>query len=151
MLATHDVNGVSMPWGGGFINQLGGTYFTAFEDKFGKLALVNTDYGDKITRTIDTAFEQQDNDWFSGQSIDMGIAQGFNSVDGTVSLQLSRNNVEYGDPVFRDLGALGQYTNHLTWNTAGGLGSYDGFMGIRIRTTQDVSFSTDHLVVNLRG
>lgn len=151
LLDTIDANGDPQTWGGGFINQFEGVYFTAFEDKIGKLALVNTDYGNKITRTIDTAFEQEDNDFFSGQSLEMGISQGFNSGPGTVSIALSRNNVEYGPPVFRDLGVLGQYTSHLAWNEAGGLGMFDGFMGLRIRTTQDVAFSTGHLVINLRG
>ena len=143
-------NGVSVPWGGGFINQFENDYFTAFEDKIGKFAKVNTDYGDKITRIIDVTFSDENNDWFTCQSIELGIAQGFNTVAGTVGLSMSRNNVEYGNPVFRDLGALGEYTHHLEWNYPGGLGMFNGFMGMRIYTTQDVDFSDRHFVANFR-
>lgn len=145
-------------WGGGFIVQFEGEYFTAFKSKFGKFSTLNTDYGDIITRIIDIGFEEPDNDFFSCQSISLGISQGFNdqeipvvpSSKNTVALFMSRNNVEYSEPLFRNLGDLGEYTQHLEWNYPGGMGSYDGFMGIRIYTTQDVVFSSDHLIANFR-
>ena len=144
-------DGVSEPWGGGFINQLDGKYYTAFQDKIGVFDHVHTDYGESITRIIDTAFEQQDNDYFACQSIDLGISQGYNASIGSVALLLSRDNVTYGQPMYRDLGAIGEYNDHLTWNEAGGMGSYNGFMGIRIYTTEEVDFSADHLIANFRG
>jgi len=144
-------DGISKPWGGGFITQFEGQYFTAFDDKIGVFAKVNTDYGNSITRIIDTAFEQEDNEPFACQSIGLGISQGFSSTTGSVALFLTRDNVTYGQPIYRDLGALGEYATHLTWNEPGGMGSYDGFMGIRIYTTEDVEFSADHLIANFRG
>lgn len=144
-------DGVSEPWGGGFITQFEGQYFTAFEDKIGVFARVNQDYGESITRIIDTAFEQEDNDFFSCQSIGLGISQGFNSAVGSVAIFLSRDNVTYGQPLYRNLGDIGEYATHLTWNEPGGMGAYDGFMGIRIYTTEDVEFSADHLIANFRG
>lgn len=144
-------DGVSKPWGGGFISQFEGQYFTAFEDKIGVFAKVNTDYGNSITRRINTAFEQEDNDFFTCQSIDLGISQGFSSTDGSVALFLSRDNVTFGQPLFRELGVLGAYDTHLIWNEGGGLGSFDGFMGVEIYTTEDVEFNIDHLIANFRG
>jgi len=143
-------NGISKPWGGGFINQFNGEYFTAFEDKIGKLTKINTDYGQRITHIIDTAFEQEDDDFFAAQSLELGISQGFNSAKGSVALRLSNDNVIFGPPVYRNLGVIGEYRNKLVWNEAGGLGSYDGFMGIRIYTTEDVLFNANHLIVNFR-
>ncbi len=144
-------NGISEPWGGGFITQFGGQYFTAFKDKIGVFAKVNTDYGESITRIIDTGFEQEDNDFFTCQSIGLGISQGFTDARGSVAIFLSRDNVTYGEPLFRDLGSIGDYADHLTWNEAGGMGAYDGFMGVRIYTTEDVEFSADSLTANFRG
>lgn len=144
-------NGVSKPWGGGFITQFKGQYFTAFDDKIGVFAKVNTDYGNKITRVLDAGFEQENDDFFTCQSIELGISQGFSATAGTVAIQLSRDNVTYGQPFFRDVGSLGDYADHLTWNYAGGMGSYDGFMGVRIKTTEDVVFSADSFVANFRG
>lgn len=169
-------NGVSVPWGAGYITQYQGEYFTAFQDKIGKLSTVNSDYGEKINRFIITGFEQEDNDYFTCQSVDLGISQGYDNaisdifavpdifalidifspdlsttdLPPTVGIAFTRNNVEYGDPVFRELGELGQYTQHLEWNYPGGMGMYNGFMGLRIQTTQNVDFSSDHLIANFR-
>lgn len=143
-------DGISKPWGGGFITQFDGEYYTAFSDKIGKFEKVNTDYGERITRIIDTGFEHPDDDFFTAQSIELGISQGCSSTDGTVALFMSRNNVTYGEPFYRSLGDIGQYTKHLIWNFPGGMGTYDGFMGTRIYTNEDVEFSADHLIVNFR-
>lgn len=143
-------DGVAVPWGGGFIAQFEGDYFTAFESKIGRLSDINTDYGTKINRIIDLGFEEPENDFFSCQSIKAGISQGFNSSVGTVGLFVSSNNVEYGPGLFRDLGALGKYTDHLEYNPPGGLGAFDGFMAIRLFTTQDLIFSHDYLIADFR-
>lgn len=138
-------------WGGGFINQYLGEYFTAFEDKIGKLSNINTDYGERIPRIIDLAFEEPDGEYFACQSATLGISQGYNGTVGTVGLAMSRNNVEYGPMLFRDLGNIGDYTTHLEWNEPGGLGAYEGFMGMRIYTTQDVQFAANSLSAYFRG
>ena len=118
-----------MRWGAGFINQLDGIYYTSSSDNFGKLSKINSDYGEEIGRVIEFGFQQQDNDWFSAQSIGIGVSQGYNKDVGAVSLSLSRNNVEYGPEIYRDTGDFANYSEKLEWNEAGGLGSYDGFMG----------------------
>ena len=71
--------------------------------------------------------------------------------DSTVGISMTRNNVLYGPLLYRDLGELGDYTNHLEWNYPGGLGSYDGFMGIRIYTTQNVEFDANGLFAYFRS
>lgn len=144
-------DGISEPWGAGFIAQFEGEYFTAFDDKIGKFAKVNTDYGERITRIIDFAIEQPDVDFFSVQEIELGISQGFNTTDGSVSLFLSRDNVLYGDPLILNLGDLGEYGQKLRWNYPGGLGTYQGFLGIRLLTTEDVIFSDDYITIDARG
>lgn len=145
------VDGVSRPWSGGFITQFEGKYYSAFEDKIGVFERVNTDYGSSITRIVDTAFAQENNDPFTCQSIELGISQGFSATPGSVAISVSRENVTFGPSLFRNLGAIGQYSSSLTWNFAGGFGSFDGFMGIRIFTTEDVEFSANSLIANLRG
>lgn len=140
-----------VPWRGGFITQFEGSYYTAFEDNIGRLSSLNTDYGVKIPRTIDLAFEQPDNEFFACQSLTLGLSQGFNPEVATVGLAMSRNNVEYGEFIFRQLGATGEYSTHLEWNEPGGLGAYDGFMGMRLFTTQDVVFSANALSAYFRG
>lgn len=177
---TTITNGISGIWGGGFVTAFDGKYYTAFEDRIGRLEKINTDYGERIERIIDTGFAQENNAWFACQSIKLGISQGFNeptgkvtndifaipdifelpdifanslsflSDDFTVGIFMSRNNVEYGEGLFRELGPIGDYSEHLEWNYAGGLGSYNGFMGVRIYTVQDLDFSNAGMVAFFR-
>lgn len=144
------VDGVSKPWKAGFINQVEGTYYISSSTKFGKLSKINSDLGEEIERVIDMGFQHNDVDYFSCQSIQLGISQGFNSAQGSVALFLSRDNVTYGQPLYRNLGLAGEYAKYLIWNYAGGLGTYNGFMGMRIYTTEDVIFNASYLIVNLR-
>lgn len=143
-------SGESRPWGGGYITHLNGTYYTAYENKFGKFDQVNTDYGEPITRIVDTAFEQEEDEEFSCQSLTLGISQGYNTADGSVSLQLSRDNVLYGPPMYRNTGAVGEYDSELRWEYPGGLGQYRGFMGVRLYTTEDIEFSASHMIARMR-
>lgn len=144
------VEGVSRPWLGGFITEFNGKYYTGSGVNIGMFGAIDTDFGNPITRLIDFGFKHPNNERFSCQSVEMGISQGFNAGVGTVAIFLTRDNVDYGPPLFRDLGAIGKYHAKLGWNYAGGLGSYDGFMGIRIYTTQAIVFATDALFLNIR-
>lgn len=143
-------DGVSRPWGAGYITHFQGEYYTSYSDKLGRLSNINTDYGQRITHIVDMAMEQEDGDYFSCQKIEIGISQGFNSANGSVAIQLSQDGMLYGPPVYRDLGNTGQYAQKLIWNLPGGLGTYQGFMGIRIYTTEDIDFSLDYLNANFR-
>jgi len=150
-ILNKSIDGTETPWDGGFINQFDGEYYSASVNRIGKLSNSNTEYGETIPRVIDIPFQQPENEWFSAQSVSLNISQGFNTGDATVGMALSRNNVEYGELLFRDLGALGQYDNHLEWNYPGGLGSYNGFMGLRFYTTQNVEFDANGLYAFFRG
>ena len=149
-LETFDNLGIPGPWAGGFITQIGGVYYSASGSKIGRFGAFNQDYGSRISRVIELGFDSPENQYFNAQKLQIGLGQGFTSAGGTVGLAMSRNNVLYGDAFYRDLGAIGEYTAKLEWNYPGGLGAYDGFMGIRIITTQDVSFSVDGLKLTMR-
>lgn len=143
-------DGVSRPWGAGYITQFGGEYFTAYADKIGKFGKVNTDYGNPITRIIDIGFNHPRGNWFGCHAVELGISQGYNAAAGSVALMMSRDNVTYGQPIYRNLGAIGQYEQRLIWQLPGGLGRYNGFMGMRIYTTEDIEFSADLLRADIR-
>ncbi len=139
-----------VPFAATFINEFEGTYYVSFQDKIGMLAKVNFDYGQRIERRIDLAFEQEDGQRFGAQSFELGISQGFNEEITTVGLSMTRDNVLYGNTLYRKVGKKGRYKGKLVWNPAGGMGSYEGFMGIRIQTHQDLEFATNFLVANFR-
>ncbi len=149
-LDTIDDQGFVRPWRGGFITAFEGKYYSASKEELGVFGEFNSDYGQRNQKIIDMGFKHQNNQRFSAQSLELGISQGFNAAVGTVALLMSRDNVTYGPALFRDLGALGKYSDKLVWNYSGGLGNYDGFMGLRIFTTEDVIFNVDSLYLNIR-
>jgi len=142
-------DGISRPWGGGFIAQLNGQYFTAFEDKIGVFdESLNTDYGERVTRSIKMIFIQEDGNWFACTRMELGISQGFNTnktvgkKNGTVALITSRDGVLFGPEVFRDLGELGDYQSRLIWRS---IGRFQSFMAVEFRTTQDINFAVGYV------
>ncbi len=143
-------NDVSSPWGGGHITEFETEYFTAFSDKFGKFERINTDYGERITRIVVLGFEHPDGDWFSCSSIELGIAQGFNDKVGSVSIAMSRDGVLFPKEIFENTGDIGEYESKLRFEYMGGLGTYEGFMGVRFKTTEDIDFSLDSISAILR-
>ena len=143
--------GTQSPWNAGFINQFQGNYYSASDGFIGRLSDANTEYGKEVPRFVDVAFQNPDNDYFACQSFSLAVSQGFNDSETTVGLAVSRNNVEYGEFLFRQLGRRGEYTQHLEWNPPGGMGAYDGFMGIRIYTAQNVNFDANGLFAFFRG
>lgn len=64
---------------------------------------------------------------------------------GTIALSTSRNNIDFNDPSFMDLGALGQYSQILRWSPPGGLGGFHGFAAFELFTTENVNVSADGL------
>ncbi|MEH6525916.1 MAG: packaged DNA stabilization protein [Sneathiella sp.] len=144
------VGDIQKPWAGGFIRQIEGTYYSSYRGSFGKLSAVNTDFGERMLRVIDMGFEKEMLDYFTCHSIELGIGQGGNSVAGSVALMMSRDNVNYGQPFFNSLGALGEYAARLRWKYPGGLGRYNGFMGMRLYCTEDINFSCSYLKAELK-
>ena len=45
------------------------------------------------------------------------------------------------------MGKIGEYQRRVEWALPGGLGDYENFMGIRIRTTSSVEIATEGLNV----
>ena len=144
------VGGNTDIWGGGFITQIEGEYFTAFRNNLGKLTDIDTDYGEKINYIVEMGLEQGEGDRFSCQSIELPISQGFNAQQATVGLQMSKDGVVYGEPFFRNLGLIGQYPQILKWNLPGGLGRYREFMGWRFSSNESLVFSSEPPIVKIR-
>ncbi len=144
------IDGFFRPWLGGFISEFEGNYYSASKGEFGLLGRFNTDFGLRNQKSMIMGFKHDDNKRFSCQSLELGISQGFNAAVGTVAIRMSRDGIDYGPALFRDLGALGKYHDKLLWNYPGGLGNYDGFMGIQIFTTEDVVFNADSMYLYMR-
>jgi len=144
------VDALSEVWDGGFISELDEEFYTASGLKFGIFDDINTSFGDSITRIMDFGFHHPENRRFSCQSIEIGISQGFNANAGSVAIFMSRDNVNYGEGFFVDLGSIGDYHDKLIFNFSGGLGNYDGFMGVRIYSRGNVFFGINKIYANIR-
>lgn len=142
------IDGDNEVWQGGYIREFDRKYYSLFSDKIGRFDAINKEYGENFQRLIDMAFDSDKE--FAAQSLEYRMSQGYNTSSGSVSLQLSDDNVLYSQPFHRNTGELGEYSNRLEWNYPGGLGNYDGFMGIRISTAEDIDFSSTKVFVELR-
>ena len=150
LLSTIDTNNTEKPWRAGYITEFNGTYYTAFSTRIGKLAKINTDYGQPIHRVVDMAFDEPEGNFFTCQSIEFGISQGYNSQQKPVGICMTRDNVTYGPTIFKNLGKIGDYAMKLKWNPPGGLGNYEGFMGVRFFTRENVEFNVDKIIAKFR-
>jgi len=138
----------NVPWKAGYIIEFNLKYYSFNSSATGRFDAINKDNGNSFERLIDLAYESDVE--FSIQSLEYRLSQGFSSSDGSVALQMSDDNVLYSQPVHRNTGELGQYVNKLEWNYPGGLGHYDGFMGVRISTAEDIDFSASKLMITPR-
>lgn len=144
------LDNVSRTWGGGFITEFEGDYWTAYNSKIGKFQQINTDYGERVTRRAGMGVYQNEGEFTTIQSLEVGVSQGFNSAQGSVALRMSRDNVTWGPFMYINLGKIGEYTKTLKWNPTGGLGNYRGFFAYELYTTEDIDFSIDRIIMDGR-
>lgn len=145
------IDEVSRPWIAGFIVEFDNRYYSGFEDKFGIFDDTSFDYGNRITRILETSLSQENMEYMEVDSLELGVSQGF--TDGekqSVGLQTTEDGVLYGPIVHEELGLKGNYAGKLVWEPPGGLGTYEGFMGIRLITRENVVFNADHLIIRGR-
>lgn len=144
-------------FGAGFITEFEGKYYTAFSNKLGVFEDINTDYGEEITKEISFGIEEQDGLKFPVQWIEAGTSQGFNArrkingvpvAPGSMALQLSKDNITYSAPSFIDFGKEGDYSKKIRWNR---LGSFEGFLGIKLYCRSNVKFNLDYISINAQG
>ena len=77
------------------------------------------------------------------------IPGGASEPDWRVGLSVSQDGVVYGPEIYRPLGHYGNYAQRMQWRGPGGLGRYESFMGIRIRTNAPIEFSADSLWIDV--
>lgn len=142
------VDGENKPWKAGYIVGFGLDYYSFESGNIGKLDSTNTEYGNNFERRIEFGIELEGKT--PVQSIEYRLSQGYNSNTGSVALQVSDDNVTYSDPFHRNTGELGEYSEKLFWDYPGGLGYYDGFIGLRLSSAEDIDFSGTKLFMETR-
>jgi hypothetical protein len=77
------------------------------------------------------------------------IPGGASEPNWRVGLSVSQDGVVFGPEIYRPLGQYGNYNQRMQWRGPGGLGRYESFMGIRLRTNAPIEFSVDGLWVDV--
>ena len=111
----------------------------------GYLDDVDDDFGEKIDRYFDTFIRAEAQTDFSLDFLECQVT--YRRLAGSLGLSLSQDGVIYGPTFWRTTPAVGKYTHRVVFNYPGGLGSFESFAGIRIRTTERITFNTDSLRV----
>jgi len=58
---------------------------------------------------------------------------------------MSDDGLTYGDFFYIGMGEIGDYQRRISWELPGGLGGYENFAGVRIRTTAPVQIAGEGL------
>ena len=143
-----DADDTLKPWSVNHLSFAYGKYLVgnASDSKIGVLANIHTEYGEKVERQINTFIKGQRNDYFEIDSVILDVTTGTHFKEGTVGLCGSRDGLYYGEPWWQPLGAQGRTQQQVRWT--GGLGVFESFLGLKIRTTANVLFAVDGLLVN---
>lgn len=136
------------PWDVNHLAFSYGRYITgsATSSRIGLLDNGVTEFGNKIERQIDTFVKAPRNTYFTIDNIFLGSITGTSATEGTIGLQVSLDGLTYGPQSFKPLGKQGRHGQQVAWY--GGAGVFESFAGLRFRTTADVNFSVDGLLIN---
>jgi len=139
---------VHQTWDVKFLTFSYGKYITgsATSSAIGKLSISITEFGAKIERVIETFVKADSDTYFPIDNIFLKCITGTTATEGTISLQVSKDSQTYGPQVPRSLGKQGKTQQQMAWY--GGVGVFESYCGVRLRTTADVNFSVQGLLIN---
>ena len=118
------------------------TWFVQKSDGLYKLTTADSDTSGDFSRGFKTFMRVGDESVFTLSTLELSLAQ--NIETSTVGLSLSKDGHLWSDVMYQDTG--GEYVNRLRFMAPGGLGRYEGYAGIIIRTTSNVPFSLTNMV-----
>jgi len=136
------------PWDIKFVAVSYGKYITgnAADNKIGIISNAVTEFGNAIERQIDTFIKADPDSYFPIDNIILSCLTGTSKTEGTIGLEISKDNLTFGPQIFRSLAKQGKSQQQVRWDGGGGV--FESFAGLRLRTTADINFSMDGLKVN---
>ena len=137
------------PWAYYHATMFNGSTYVSGPNGVAVLSDVATDEGDAIDRRMRTFVRTKNDSTFTLDFLTLGISQGLKSADSTVSLSISRDGKLWSNRFYRDAGSLGEYAKLLQWRYPGGLGQYDGYVGLEVSTSSGCEFSFDSAVIGI--
>lgn len=149
------INGANSPgpWTGNYITFAYGRYYVgdATQSRLGKLEDIATEYGEKLEYSFDTFVRAPRDSDFTINNAELDCLTGQATPEGTIGLTVSTDGRiwQTDNTIWRPLGKVGQYGLRVAWNMPGGLGTYESFAGLRIRSTANVDFSLESFDVDI--
>ena len=111
----------------------------------GELGNYSQEYGQDVELELLTYIRGERNAFFNVKKIELDCLMGQSLVEKTVGLSISRDGRSWSDFHYRGLGTIGQYSKVVRWHPAGGIGQFENFCGLRIRSTADINFPIEAL------
>lgn len=122
-----------------------GVWYAQDRNGLVKLTTANADYGSEFARRVRTYGRAGDESVFSIGGMELVIAQGESYNSGDVGLSVSKNGKLWSPFFYRSVANIGGYDKRLRFQRAGGLGRYDGYIGITLYCTDDIEFAVDNI------
>ena len=150
------INGADAPaaWRGRHISFAYNQYFVgdSTTGDIGVLTDIPTEYGEKMEYSLDTFVRAGKESHFSINNLTLQCLTGTSSPEGSIGLTISTDGVVWqtDNTVWRGLGKVGAYGLTVDWTMPGGLGNYENFAGIRLRSTANVDFSLEAVDVDIQ-
>ena len=136
-------------WRANYITHCYGEYYVGDVESadIGVLDDAATDYGNDVEYGFDTFVRTNRGAYFTARSLELDGVAGQASPERSIGLSLSDDGLTYSDLFYIGMGEVGEYQRRMVWEFQGGLGDYENYMGIKIRTTAPVEIAGEGLEV----
>ena len=139
------VDGRISPWRVKGVCHAYGKYIVGdrYSENIGVLQDIPTEYGEDVEFELQTFIRSERSAHFSVGKLEIDCLTGQKITDETIGLSISRDGRLWSDYHYRSLGKTGDYKALPRWQPAGGIGSFENYCGIRLRSTADVQFGLE--------
>lgn len=143
--ADSDLDGTNAgQWRARWISCGAGRYVVGDREgsNIGILSNEPSEYGDRLEAELQTYVRDERNSYIDITKLELDCLTGQAITNKTVGISVSRDARIWSDYHYRTLGLIGKYSQRVLWQP---IGQCENYLGIRIRTTADVSFSLEAL------
>ena len=132
-------------WRGKGIAHVNGKYIIGdrFGSNIGVLKSTQTEYSADTEFELQTFIRSDREANFNLGKIELDCLVGQKLTEQTVGLSISRDGLTWTPFYYVGLGKTGEYKRVVRWQPAGGIGSFESYCGIRIRSTGDIKFGLE--------
>ena len=108
------------------------------------------DMGADFSKGFDTFIRSERGRYLRLSSLELDCLTGQEAADYRVGLSMSEDGRAWGPLFWQSLGTTGKYQQRVIYQYPGGLGLFESFAGIRIRSTEPVTFALDAMQAEVK-